>query len=142
MTGSPSLLKMERQYPHAILPVSAALCADEASSSTDITAYFLQGCCGSQHPPCLRALPHHGLLAGGQTYGLMSCVKHSDISQTTVSERCHTLTIIVMGGSGRLNQQAGDLYYAPLYVSLIHIHTYSSPPSVLAVREAATHALG
>lgn len=123
LTGSPSLFKIWRQYPHAILPVSAALCADEASSPTDITAYFLQGGCGSQHPPCLRALPHRGLFAGGgQTYGLMSCVKHGDISQTPVSERCRTLAIIVMGGSGRLNQQAGDLYYAPLYVSLIHTH--------------------
>lgn len=94
-------------------------------SSTDITAYFLQGGCGSQHPPCLRALPHRGLLVGGQTYGLMSCVKHGDISQTPVSEHCHTLAIIVMGGSGWLNQQAEDLYYAPLYVSLIHTHTHT-----------------
>lgn len=56
---------MGRQYPHAILPVSVALCEDKATSSTDIAAYFLHGVCGSQHPPCLRALPHRGLLAGG-----------------------------------------------------------------------------
>lgn len=89
-----------------------------------------------------ESTPTQRPVSRGRTCGLMSCVKHCDILQTPMSERCHTLAIIVMGGSGRLNQRAGDLYYVPQYVGFIHTHTYSGPPSVSAVRDAATHTPG
>lgn len=101
-----------------------------------------QGGSGCHHNPCLRAPPHCGPVSGGHTCRLMGCVKHSDILQTPVSERRHNLAVIVMGGSGRLNQQAGDLYYAVEYVRWKHTHIYSSTPSVSAVRGAAAHTPG
>lgn len=70
-------------------------------------------------------------VSGGQTRGLMSYVKHSDILQMPVLEPCHTLAVIVMGGSGRLNQQAGYLNY---FTPLIHRHKYGSTRSASAVR--------
>ncbi len=92
-------------------------------------------------PSMSESTPTQRLVSGGQTCRLMGPVKHSDILQTPVSERCHTLAVIVMGSSGRLNQQAGDLYYAAQHVKWTHTHTHtcSKTPSVSAVRGAAAH---
>lgn len=91
-------------------------------------------------PSVSESAPTQRPVSRGPTRGLMGCVKHSDILQTPVLRRCHMLVVIVMGGSGRLNKQAGDLYYTPKYVRWTHTH--SSTPSVSAVRGAAAHTLG
>lgn len=77
-----------------------------------------------------ESTPTQRPVSRGRTCGLMSCVKHCDILQTPVSERCHTLAVIVMGGSGRLNQRAGDLYYAPQYVVFIQPHAHIQRPTL------------
>ena len=92
-------------------------------------------------PSMSESAPTQRPVSRGQTCGLVGCVKHSDILQTPVSERCHTLAVIVMGGSGRLNQQAGDLYYAPQYVRWTrrHTHTVAHPLSQLSEKQQPTH---
>lgn len=82
----------------------------------DIPACFPAGGFCESGPSMSPSAPAQRPVSGGQTCRLMGCVNHSDILQTPVLKRCHTLAVIVMGGSGWLNQQAGDLYYAPQYV--------------------------
>lgn len=79
--------------------------------------------------------PRRKPISRGQTWGLMGHVKHSDILQTPESEHCHMLAVIVMGGSGRLNQQAGDPYYAHKSVLCTHTFCLSLPFSQLPEKQ-------
>ena len=78
----------------------------------DVHTCLPQGVLGDSAPSLSERAPVRWPVSRGQTCGLMVCLKHSDILQTPVLKRCHTLAVIVMGGSGQLNKQAGDLYHA------------------------------
>lgn len=65
-------------------------------------------------------------------------VKHSVILQAPVSKRCHMLALIVMGGSGRLNQHAPDLYFE--YELKTHTDIYNSNTLCLScMRSSSPH---
>lgn len=134
--------KMGRQYPHAILPVSAALCADETSARLISLPTSSRGLWESA-PSMSESTPTPRPVSRGTDLRTDElCEARWHFADGSVGALPHAG--YNCDGRFRAAESAGwrSILCTPICEFNTHTHTYSSPPSVLAVREAATHALG